>query len=81
MKECSFHVGVDVVLTRVDGRSYYRIVLFGLFVSGAMTLVFFRHRLNQAQGDSLYLIGLDRDDPLPPGAAGHGRVEPAASGH
>ena len=25
------HVGVDVALARVDGRSYHRIVLFGLF--------------------------------------------------
>jgi C4-dicarboxylate transporter, DctQ subunit len=29
------HVGVDVALARMDGRSYHRVVLFGLF-AGAM---------------------------------------------
>jgi MFS family permease len=33
------------------------IVLFGLFVAGTMALVILRHRMNQAQGDSLHLIG------------------------
>ena len=31
------HVGVDVALARVDGRSYYRIVLFGLFCGALFT--------------------------------------------
>jgi hypothetical protein len=35
-------------------------VLFGVFVSGAMVLVMIRHRTNQARGDSLHLIGVDR---------------------
>ncbi len=73
-------VGLYALMMRSGVSANVAIVLFGLFVSGAMTLVFFRHRMNKARGDSLYLIGLDRDDPLPPGAAGHGRVEPAPSG-
>jgi C4-dicarboxylate transporter DctQ subunit len=31
------HVGVDVALARVDARSYYRIVLFGLFCGALFT--------------------------------------------
>jgi C4-dicarboxylate transporter DctQ subunit len=31
------HVGVDVALARVDGRSYHRIVLFGLFCGALFT--------------------------------------------
>jgi C4-dicarboxylate transporter, DctQ subunit len=31
------HVGVDVALARVDGRSYYRIVLFGLMCGALFT--------------------------------------------
>src|SRR5204863_366274 len=33
------------------------VVLFGLFVSGTMVLVMWRHRKNQARGDLLHLIG------------------------
>jgi C4-dicarboxylate transporter DctQ subunit len=33
------HVGVDVALARADGRSYYRIVLFGLFCGALFTSV------------------------------------------
>jgi MFS family permease len=36
------------------------IVLFGLFVAGTMMLVIRRHRYNQAQGDSLHLIGMQK---------------------
>ena len=36
------------------------ILIFGLFVSGAMFLVLMRHRQNQAQGDSLHLIGMEK---------------------
>jgi len=35
-------------------------VLFGLFVSGTMALVLLRHRMNQAQYDSLHLIGIEK---------------------
>jgi hypothetical protein len=37
------------------------IVMFGLFVSGTMALVLLRHRMNQAQGDSLHLISDEAD--------------------
>ena len=33
------HVGVDVALVRLDGRSYYRVVLFGLLCGAAFTSV------------------------------------------
>jgi MFS family permease len=35
------------------------IVLFGFFITGSMVLVIRRHVANQAQGDSLHLIGTD----------------------
>jgi MFS family permease len=35
------------------------IVLFGLFVAGTMALVMLRHRMNQARGDVLHLIGAE----------------------
>jgi hypothetical protein len=36
------------------------IVLFGLFVSGIMLLVMWRHRLNLATGDLLHLVAAER---------------------
>jgi hypothetical protein len=36
------------------------ILMFGLFVSGSMLLVMMRHRQNQAQFDSLHLIGMEK---------------------
>jgi MFS family permease len=36
------------------------ILIFGLFVSGSMLLVMMRHRQNQAQFDSLHLIGMEK---------------------
>jgi MFS family permease len=36
------------------------ILVFGLFVSGTMLLVLLRHRYNQAQQDSLHLIGMEK---------------------
>jgi len=47
------------------------IVMFGLFVSGTMALVMLRHRANQAKGDSLHLIGMDKP------AGGQGIAQPA----
>jgi hypothetical protein len=47
------------------------IVLFGVFVSGTMALVMLRHRMNQAHGDSLHLIGMDKPE------GGHGVPHPA----
>jgi len=45
------------------------IVLFGLFVSGTMVLVMWRHRRNQAIGDLLHLIGVDAQGSAHPGKA------------
>jgi MFS family permease len=36
------------------------ILIFGLFVSGSMLLVLMRYRSNQAQQDSLHLIGMEK---------------------
>jgi MFS transporter, LPLT family, lysophospholipid transporter len=36
------------------------IVLFGFFITGSMVLVIRHHVANQAQGDSLHLIGIDK---------------------
>ena len=47
------------------------IVMFGLFVSGTMALVMLLHRRNQAKGDSLHLIGMDKPE------GGHGAAAPA----
>jgi len=41
------------------------IVLFGLFVAGAMALVMWRHRINLAQGDVMHLLAHDRAEPRP----------------
>jgi LPLT family lysophospholipid transporter-like MFS transporter len=50
------------------------IVLFGLFVSGTMTLVMLRHRRNQAHGDLLHLISGEphAKAQVKPGRDGHG---------
>ena len=43
-------VGLYALMVRRRPRVNHAIVLFGLFVSGAMALVLLRHRMNQAQG-------------------------------
>jgi len=53
-------VGIYALMLRAGIGINTAIVLFGVFVSGAMVLVMIRHRTNQAQGDSLHLIGIDR---------------------
>jgi MFS family permease len=58
-------VGLYALMVRWGLAVNHAIVLFGFFVSGAMALVMLRHRLNQAKGDSLHLIGMDKP-------AGHG---------
>jgi len=50
-------VGLYALMLRAGIGINTAIVLFGLFVSGAMLLVMIRHRSNQAQVDSLHLIG------------------------
>ena len=53
-------VGVYALMLRAGIGINVAIVMFGVFVSGAMVLVMIRHRMNQARGDSLHLIGVDR---------------------
>jgi MFS family permease len=59
-------VGLYTLMVRHGFSVNHAIVMFGLFVAGAMALVMLRHRMNQAQADSLHLIGADKPD-------GHGR--------
>ena len=53
-------VGLYALMVRSGVGINAAIVIFGVFVSGAMVLVMLRHRANQARGDSLRLIGADR---------------------
>jgi LPLT family lysophospholipid transporter-like MFS transporter len=53
-------VGMYALLIRMDVSVNAAIVLFGVFVSGTMALVLMRHRKNQAQSDSLHLIGMEK---------------------
>jgi LPLT family lysophospholipid transporter-like MFS transporter len=50
------------VLVHVGLSTNAAIVLFGLFVSGAMLLVMWKHRLNLAAGDLLHLVQVERVD-------------------
>src|SRR5690348_314847 len=53
-------VGLYALMVRSGVSVTTAIVLFGVFVSGIMLLIIWRHRQNQTRGDSLHLIGLDR---------------------
>ena len=53
-------VGIYALMLRAGIGINTAIVVFGVFVTAAMWLVMLRHRANQARGDSLHLIGLDR---------------------
>jgi MFS family permease len=53
-------VGLYAVMVRTGMSVTGAIVLFGLFVAGIMLLIIWRHRSNQARGDSLHLIGMER---------------------
>ena len=53
-------VGLYAGMVRLGLSVNAAIVLFGFFVSGSMLLVLWRHRRNQARGDSLHLIGDDK---------------------
>ena len=55
-------VGIYALMVRAGININTAIVLFGVFVSGAMVLVMIRHRSNQARSDSRHLIGIDRAD-------------------
>jgi len=48
------------LMIRADMSIKVVILIFGLFVSVWMLLVLLRHRHNQAQGDSLHLIGMEK---------------------
>jgi MFS family permease len=48
------------LMIRADLSIKIVILIFGLFVSSSMLLVLLRHRHNQAQGDSLHLIGMEK---------------------
>jgi MFS family permease len=53
-------VGLYALMDRSGMSVNVAIVIFGLFVSASMLLVALRHRHNQARGDSLHLIGIDK---------------------
>ena len=53
-------VGLYALMVRYGASVYHAIVLFGVFVSAIMLLVLLRHRSNQAKGDSLHLIGIEK---------------------
>jgi LPLT family lysophospholipid transporter-like MFS transporter len=53
-------VGLYALMVRSGFSVNAAIVMFGFFVSGSMLLVMWRHRRNQARGDSLHLIGLEK---------------------
>ena len=53
-------VGLYALMVKAGVGINAAIVIFGVFVSGAMILVMLRHRANQARSDSLHLIGMDR---------------------
>jgi len=69
-------VGLYAMMIRTGVSANTAIVLFGLFVSGAMTLVLLRHRMNQAEVDSLHLIGVEKD--AAPRAGGSSPESPSA---
>ena len=53
-------VGLYALMVRSGLSVNAAIVTFGFFVSGAMLLVMWRHRYNQARGDTMHLIGVDK---------------------
>jgi len=53
-------VGLYALMVRSGVSVNTAIVMFGMFVAGTMLLVMWRHRRNQARGDSLHLIGADK---------------------
>ena len=53
-------VGLYALMVRSGVSVNTAIVMFGVFVSGSMLLVMWRHRHNQARADSLHLIGIEK---------------------
>ena len=60
-------VGLYALMVRSGVSVGVASVMFGLFVSSTMLLVMLRFRMNQRQGDSLHLIGMEKQGP-----GGHG---------
>jgi hypothetical protein len=53
-------LGLYAFLISVDVHINWIVLAFGLFVAGAMLLVKKRHETNQAERDSLHLIGIEK---------------------
>ena len=53
-------VGLYALMVRSGMAVSTAIILFGVFVTGSMLLVMWRHRANQREFDSLHLIGMDK---------------------
>jgi MFS family permease len=53
-------LGLYAFLISVDVHINWIVLAFGLFVAGAMLLVKKRHEANQAERDSLHLIGIEK---------------------
>jgi MFS family permease len=53
-------VGLYALMVRMGLSVMAAIVLFGVFVSGVMLLIMWRHRQNQMRSDSLRLIGMEK---------------------
>ncbi|MGC1817270.1 MAG: lysophospholipid transporter LplT [Casimicrobiaceae bacterium] len=55
-------VGLYALMVRMGISIDSAVMLFGTFVACTMLLVMWRHRVNQAQFDSLHLVGMDKPD-------------------
>jgi len=53
-------VGLYALMVRSGMAVSTAIILFGVFVTGSMVLVMWRHRANQREFDSLHLIGMEK---------------------
>ena len=53
-------LGLYAFLISHDVHINWIVLAFGLFVAGAMLLVKKRHEANQAERDSLHLIGIEK---------------------
>jgi MFS transporter, LPLT family, lysophospholipid transporter len=53
-------VGLYALMVRSGISVNTAVVIFGVFVASMMLLVVWRHRHNQARGDSLHLIGVEK---------------------
>ncbi|HSQ81836.1 MAG TPA: lysophospholipid transporter LplT [Casimicrobiaceae bacterium] len=53
-------VGLYALMVRMGISIGSAVMLFGTFVTCTMLLVMWRHRLNQAQFDSLHLVGIEK---------------------